>query len=112
MYLPDNKIPSKEELLLMVLDAAGLDPYFHTIVTFDDTGVKKPAKEPFLKACQQLKVKPNECLMVGDWPERDIEGAKAIGIKTCWAKYGGQNKEANADYEIENILELLSCIYK
>jgi putative hydrolase of the HAD superfamily len=72
----------------MRLNAAGLDKYFDTVVTFDDTGKKKPAKEPFLKACKELNVKPEECLMVGDWIERDIEGAKALGMKTCLTKHG------------------------
>lgn len=95
----------------MRLNAAGLDKYFDTVVTFDDTGKKKPAKEPFLEACKQLKVKPEECLMVGDWVERDIEGAKAVGMKTCLAKYGQVvGKKKGADYEIKEIKELFSCI--
>jgi HAD superfamily hydrolase (TIGR02253 family) len=84
-----------------------LDDLFDTVVTFDDTSKRKPAKEPFLKACKNLKVKPQECLMVGDWPERDIAGAKAVGMKTCWAKYGA-NRESNiGDYYISNLNEIL-----
>ena len=26
--------------------------------------------------------------MVGDWPERDMAGAKSIGMKTVFARYG------------------------
>ena len=95
----------------MRLNAAGLDKYFDAVVTFEDTGKKKPAKEPFLKACEELKVKPEECLMVGDWMERDIEGAKSVGMKTCLAKYGQVvGKEKGADYEINEIKELLEVI--
>lgn len=74
----------------MRLNAAGLDKYFDTVVTFEDTGKKKPAREPFIKACKLLKVKPKECLMIGDWYEKDIEGARRLGMKTCWARYGYQ----------------------
>ena len=95
----------------MRLNAAGLDKYFDVVVTFEDTGKKKPAKEPFLKACEELKVKPEECLMVGDWMERDIEGAKAVGMKSVLAKYGQViGKKKGADYEIEDIKELLEVI--
>lgn len=94
----------------MRLNAAGLDKYFDTVVTFDDTGVKKPAKEPFLKACRVLKVKPKECLMVGDWPERDIEGAKKLGIRTCWARYLAAAKKAKSDYEIGRFGDILPLI--
>jgi putative hydrolase of the HAD superfamily len=72
----------------MRLNAAGLDKYFDTVVTYEDTGKKKPAKEPFLKACKKLKVKPKECLMVGDWAERDIEGAKALEMRAQLVKHG------------------------
>lgn len=94
----------------MRLNAAGLDKYFDTVVTFDDTGKRKPAKEPFLKALENLHVKPEECLMVGDWPERDMVGAKAAGMMTCWAKYGSQSREGKARFVITEITELLNLI--
>lgn len=94
----------------MRLNAAGLDKYFNTVVTYEDTGVKKPAKEPFLKACRELYVKPQECLMVGDWPDKDVEGAKTLGMKTCWAKYGSIMKKAKSDYKIKEIGELPDII--
>ena len=90
----------------MRLNEAGLDSYFDAVVTYDDTGKRKPAKEPFLLICNQLGVIPEECLMVGDWPERDIQGGKQAGMKTCFAKYG-QKRNATADYEIEDFADLL-----
>ena len=94
------------------LKAMGLHKYFDSIVCFDDTGKKKPSKEPFLKALKELKVKPEEAMMVGDWPERDIEGAKAVGMRTCFARYGDFNgsKKSGADWEIGDIKEVLSVI--
>jgi putative hydrolase of the HAD superfamily len=94
----------------MRLNAAGLDNYFDVVVTYDDTCKKKPHRYPFLAACKALKIKPNESIMVGDWPERDIEGAKALGMKTCWAKYGTTAKNAHADYTIHNFTSLLKCL--
>jgi len=95
----------------MRLNAAGLDKYFDAVVTHEDTGKEKPAKEPFLKACKELEVKPEECLMVGDWVERDIEGAKALGMKTCLAKYGQVvGRKKGADYEIDDVRRLLDVV--
>ena len=93
----------------MRLNEAGLDEYFNAVVTYEDTGKQKPAKEPFLLICDELKVKPEECLMVGDWPERDMQGGKLAGMQTCFAKYG-QKREAKADYEIESFANLLDII--
>ena len=90
-----------------------LSNYFDAVVTFEDTKQLKPSKLPFKAALNKLKLKPSECLMVGDWPERDIKGAKAIGMKTCFAKYGNPKiKKTDADYEISNIKMLLDIVEK
>lgn len=65
-----------------------LDDFFDVVVTLEDTGRMKPSKLPFKAALKKLKIKPEECLMVGDMPNRDIKGAKALGMKTCLANYG------------------------
>jgi HAD superfamily hydrolase (TIGR02253 family) len=93
----------------MRLSEAGLGSYFDAVVTYDDTGKRKPAKEPFLLICDQLDVKQEECLMLGDWPERDVQGGRLAGMKTCLAKYG-QMQQAKADYEIEGFADLLEII--
>jgi putative hydrolase of the HAD superfamily len=93
----------------MRLNEAGLDGYLDAVVTYDDTGQKKPAKEPFLLICDQLDVKPEECLMVGDWPAKDMQGGRLAGMKTCLAKYG-QKLQAKADYEISAFERLLDVI--
>ena len=87
-----------------------LDPYFDVILTSQDTGLLKPNPEVFLRAAKELGVKPSECLMVGDHPERDL-GAKDVGMKTCFARYGSifENK-AKWDYEIDNINELMDIL--
>ena len=55
---------------------AGLDGFFYPVVTYNDTQEHKPSLKPFELALHLLKVKPDECLYVGDNPERDIIGAK------------------------------------
>ncbi|MCH8329332.1 MAG: TIGR02253 family HAD-type hydrolase [Nanoarchaeota archaeon] len=90
-----------------------LSNYFDVVVTFEDTKQLKPSKLPFKAALKKLKLKPSECLMVGDWPERDIKGAKAIGMKTCFARYGNPKiKKTDADYEISNLKMLLDIVEK
>jgi len=90
-----------------------LTNYFDVVVTFEDTKQHKPSKLPFEAALKQLKLKPQECLMVGDWPERDIKGAKALDMQTCFARYGNPKiKKSGADLEISNLKELLNIVKK
>ncbi len=89
-----------------------LHHYFDVVVTFDDTGERKPSPKPFQLALSELKCNPEEVLMIGDWPERDVAGAKQVGIKTVFARYGDTfgTKDADADYEINDIMELIDII--
>jgi putative hydrolase of the HAD superfamily len=102
--------PSREAWLRLCF--IGFHHIFTTAVTFDDTGERKPSEKPFRKVLELLDVKPEEALMVGDWPERDIVGAKAVGMKTAFARYGDTfgTKEHEADYELKDISELLRIV--
>jgi putative hydrolase of the HAD superfamily len=85
---------------------------FDVVVTFEDTNKKKPDPEPFRKALVKLQVEPKETIMIGDWAERDIVGAKLLGIKTVFAKYGDRFGTVNsgADYEIDDIIQILDVV--
>ncbi len=87
---------------------------FDAVVTFDDTGERKPAPGPFRKVLDKLGVKAGEALMIGDWAERDVVGAKQVGMKTVFARYGDTfgTINANADYDISDIVELVSIVRK
>jgi len=88
-----------------------IDHFFDVVVTNDDSKVLKPNPLPFKMALKQLKLKPKQCLMVGDNIERDINGAKKLGIKTCFAKYGNPKiKKSGADCEIGDVKELLDIV--
>jgi putative hydrolase of the HAD superfamily len=96
------------------LSAFNLHQLFDEVVTFDDTGERKPSPKPFRKALQLLGLKPEEVIMVGDWAERDVVGAKQVGMKTIFARYGNlfDTKDSGADYEVNDIKEILAVIRK
>jgi len=87
---------------------------FDAVVTFDDSGERKPHPAPFKKILKKLKVKPEESLMIGDWAERDVVGAAQVGMKTIFARYGDTfgTQISNADYEIDDIAEVLDIVRK
>lgn len=102
--------PSKEAWLRLC--HMNLHHIFSQAVTFDDTGERKPSPKPFLKALEMLSVEAHEALMVGDWAERDIVGAKAVGMRTAFARYGDvfQTGEHGADYDLKDITDLLAIV--
>lgn len=87
---------------------------FDAVVTFEDTGVRKPDPAPFIMILEKLNITPQNAIMVGDWAERDILGASKVGMKTAFAKYGDtfNTQLHNADYELNDISELIEIIIK
>ena len=109
--------------LAVVSDAPGREAWlrlcylnFHQlidhVVTFEDTGERKPSPAPFRRALDLLQVEPHEAVMVGDWAERDVVGAANLGITTAFARYGDTfgTVESNADYNLNDVSELLDVI--
>lgn len=87
--------------------------FFDEVVTFEDTGKRKPDPAPFTLILQKLNVEPHQAIMVGDWAERDMVGAKNIGMRTAFAKYGdsfGNQAIEGVDYVLEDIKDLLEIV--
>lgn len=104
--------PSKEAWLRLAY--LNFHHIFDEVVTFDDTGERKPSPVPFMAILKKLSVKPEEAVMVGDWAERDIVGASNVGIKTAFAKYGDTFNTPfhYADYELNDFSEIIEIINK
>ena len=88
--------------------------FFDVVITFDDSGERKPSAIPFEMALKKLGLKPQSSLMIGDWPERDVVGAKKIGMRSAFAVYGDTfgTKISGADWDIKDISELTRIIKK
>lgn len=91
-----------------------LHHHFDIVLTFDDTNARKPSPIPFEMALKKLQTKPNETLMVGDWPERDVAGANNLGIRSIFARYGDSFDTVNsgADWDINDVYEIVGIVNK
>jgi HAD superfamily hydrolase (TIGR02253 family) len=91
-----------------------LQHMFDVVVTFEDTLKRKPDPAPFQRALDQLGVPATRALMIGDWPERDVLGAKGLGMTTVFARYGDTfgtpPGESGADHDIADVMELLAIV--
>ena len=86
--------------------------YFDVVITFDDSGERKPSPIPFQLALDGMGLRPEETIMIGDWPERDVVGAQQIGMKTAFARYGDTFGTINsgADWDLNDIYQLVDII--
>ncbi len=102
--------PSKEAWLR--LSYINFQHFFDVVITYDETRERKPSPVPFNMALKELDLRADECLMIGDWAERDMVGAKSVGMKTVFARYGDTFNTVNpeSDYDIDSISELVEII--
>ncbi len=96
----------------MRLCALSLQHVFDAVVTFDDTGERKPSPSPFREVLGRMGVEPTEALMVGDWAERDVVGGRSLGMKTVFARYGDTfgTQVSGADFDVDDIWELVAIV--
>lgn len=107
-------ISNKRELLSRkTLDGLGLSGFFDVIVGSDTTSEKKPSPVPVLWTLSELKIRPEEAMIVGD-SNFDIDAGKAAGITTVAVTYGYRPVEAisHADYMIDRMPNLIPLMKK
>ncbi len=102
--------PSREAW--MRLYYLNLHHIFDVVLTYDDTQARKPSPIPFRMALEKLDCAAENTLMVGDWPERDVEGAKQLGMKTIFARYGDTfgTIDSGADWDIDDIHQIVDIV--
>ena len=123
VYLTLMELMKMNLKLAVVSDAPGREAWlrlcylnlhhiFDVVVTFDDTRMRKPNREPFEEALKRLGVNAEEALMIGDWAERDVVGAAQVGMQTIFARYGDTfgTVISHADYEVDDISQVIDIV--
>jgi putative hydrolase of the HAD superfamily len=58
----------------------GIEQYFDAVIFSFKLGVLKPDPRIYLAACADLEVRPFECIFVGDGNDRELDGARELGM--------------------------------
>ncbi len=91
---------------------AGLDGLVDTVVISEEAGNSKPDRRIFEKALAQIHTRPASTLFVGDNPEADILGAKALGMPTAWI-HNDQEwpfEREKPDYVFDHVYEIRDIV--
>ena len=87
----------------------GNKAYFDVIITPEDVKKGKPAPDTFLLCAKKLKVRPEDCLVVGD-TEKDIIAGKKAGMTTVGITSGITKKDVFERYGPYSVIERLPGI--
>jgi len=87
----------------------GVAHLFHASVVSGEIDCGKPDPGIFRHICAELGVTPQDCVMVGDNPERDVAGAIAAGMRSVWVQRNARPKDPRfpADLECTNLSAML-----
>jgi putative hydrolase of the HAD superfamily len=72
------------ECVTKLLQRQGLTDLFDVVIVSGAVNRRKPHPEIYQKALKKLGVKPKETVFVGDTVDADVQGAKAVGMKTIY----------------------------
>jgi len=93
---------SPKSIVDNILNFHKVKNYFDVIITANDVENAKPHPEPILKACEKLKIKPDETIYVGD-TKVDYKAGKATGCFTI----GLNTKGDLIISKLDDLLELV-----
>lgn len=97
------------EFTVKILKGLKIFDYFDEIVGADSIPYLKPEPHGIINILENLKVKKEKAVIIGD-SVRDIEAGKKAGIKCCAALYGYTSSsrllELSPDFFCNNILEI------
>ena len=92
----------------LILEKLDLLKYFDEIIDGNDITKSKPNSEVFLKASNNLKIKEENCLVVEDAISGIIAANNANMVSVA---ISDATKSNLADYNINNIIEILDIIW-
>jgi len=88
--------------------ALGIDGLVDTVVYADSFGGGKPSPQAFLEVLSRLGADPANSVFAGDDPVRDIEGARAVGMRTVLVRRGSQNERDSGPSAADAVVRSLA----
>ncbi|MDE6742898.1 MAG: HAD family hydrolase [Lachnospiraceae bacterium] len=90
-------------------DIAVLADFIDVSITSVDVGYRKPNSAGYLQLLDSLKVTPNEMLFIGD-EEKDIIGAKKLGIVSALINRSKEIKDFGQDYTLDSLSGIFTIL--
>ena len=110
LYIVTNAVAAVQKARLA---ASVLRPYITDAFISEDAGASKPSVAYFDYVFSHIPgITRENCLLIGDSPSSDLQGANNYGIPCCWYNPRGLARPdgMRIDYEIRDLPELLPIL--
>lgn len=98
------------DFMLDQLIRLGIIDFFDALTSSEEAGVWKPDPQIFELALSKAKCAGSEAVHIGDNLERDIQGAKNMGMTAVWFPNNPDTSSNEPDYTITNLNEILNIV--
>ncbi len=88
------------------IQASGLADFFDRIQISGEEIYAKPDPDAFHLICNRLRIRPEECIFVGDSLKYDIEGALAAGMQTILVQREEYLLKNDSNSRVTSVMEL------
>jgi putative hydrolase of the HAD superfamily len=90
----------------------GIGEHFDFAFSAEQLGASKPMPDMFHASMRETGATGAEMVHVGDHPEHDIAGARAVGMYTVWMNYAGMvwSDGEHADEEVNRLEDLPDAV--
>ncbi len=92
------------------VDLSGLRPLTDLVMVSGEEGVHKPDAELFRRAAARLGLSPSQCLMVGDHPVNDIDGARSAGMRAVFIDTTHPSPDTDIVPTVHRVSEIIPVI--
>lgn len=110
LYIVTNAVAAVQKARLAASD---IRPYITDAFISEDAGASKPSAAYFDYVFSRIPgITRENCLLIGDSPSSDLQGANNYGIPCCWYNPQGLSAPAHLriDYEILDLTELIDLV--
>lgn len=88
------------------VEGSGLRDWFDAVAISGEVGIGKPEVGIFDWVARELGVAREKCLMIGDNPERDVQGGINSGMATVWVDRGHKPRTVPASLEVRSLRDV------
>lgn len=99
-------------MLRVVMDKLGILEYFDATTFSDEILVRKPNELAFNLTLDKLRAIPKTAVHVGDDSDKDIVGAKRVGMRAVQYVAGDEAPSKSADAHVRSLGQVLDAIQR
>lgn len=97
-----------EEIQTVKIRSSAIEHFFTNLITSEKAGALKPHRKIFDYSIKIAGTTADQCLMVGDEPEKDVKGALNAGMHAVY--FNPKGKEMEGVWSISSLNELMEVL--